>query len=201
MFLSRGIEGPGLVAVEPGGAQGQHGLWRPLAPQGPRAIFMPGDDRHAAALGVEGDFPGPLALGRALGAVVLPGFVVRDGEPYRVIIEEPFVVDGNDGGDRDTGTPDGKVAAGLYAEPLQKVVHHLEEAMRHAPQEQQGALGKLVRYFQTGDLAASNGVEVVQQVLDGAKGATVVDFPTKVVAGTVNLRPAASKRVIPGPGV
>jgi len=39
---------------------------------------------------------GPLALSRALGAVVLPGFVVRDGDSYRVIIEEPFVVDGND---------------------------------------------------------------------------------------------------------
>ena len=41
--------------------------------------------------------------------------------------------------------------------------------------------------LQTGDLAASNGVEVVQQVLDGAQGAAVLGFPTKVVAGTVTV--------------
>ena len=41
--------------------------------------------------------------------------------------------------------------------------------------------------IQTGDLAASNGLEVVQQVLDGAKGARVLEFPTKVVAGTVTV--------------
>jgi KDO2-lipid IV(A) lauroyltransferase len=39
---------------------------------------------------------GPLALSRASGAVVLPGFVVRDGEAYKAVIEEPFVVEGDD---------------------------------------------------------------------------------------------------------
>lgn len=39
--------------------------------------------------------------------------------------------------------------------------------------------------LQTGDLAASNGLPIVQQILDGAKGARTLAFPTKVVAGTV----------------
>lgn len=41
--------------------------------------------------------------------------------------------------------------------------------------------------LQAGDLAASNGVQVVQQVLDGAEGAKILGFPTKVVAGTVTV--------------
>jgi len=41
--------------------------------------------------------------------------------------------------------------------------------------------------LQTGDLAASNGVEVVQQILDGAQGGGTLGFPTKVVAGTVTV--------------
>lgn len=39
---------------------------------------------------------GPLVMSRALGAVVLPGFVVRDGDAYRVIVAEPFVVEKGD---------------------------------------------------------------------------------------------------------
>lgn len=41
--------------------------------------------------------------------------------------------------------------------------------------------------LQTGDLAASNGLPIVQQILDGAKGARTLAFPTKVVAGTVTV--------------
>jgi len=39
---------------------------------------------------------GPLALSRVSGAVVLPCFVVRDGEGYKAIVEEPFVVEEGD---------------------------------------------------------------------------------------------------------
>jgi LytR cell envelope-related transcriptional attenuator len=41
--------------------------------------------------------------------------------------------------------------------------------------------------LQQGDLAASNGMPIVQQILDGAEGATTFGFPTKVVAGTVTV--------------
>lgn len=41
---------------------------------------------------------GPLALSRATGAVVLSSFVVRDGRAYKAIIDEPFVVTGEDDG-------------------------------------------------------------------------------------------------------
>ena len=39
--------------------------------------------------------------------------------------------------------------------------------------------------LQPGDLAASNGLPIVQQIFDGAKGARTLSFPTKVIAGTV----------------
>ncbi len=41
--------------------------------------------------------------------------------------------------------------------------------------------------LRTGDLAASNGLDVVQQLLEGARGGAVLGFPTKVVAGTVTV--------------
>jgi hypothetical protein len=41
--------------------------------------------------------------------------------------------------------------------------------------------------LQSGDLAASNGVQLVQQILDGAEGAGILGFPTKVVVGTVTV--------------
>ncbi|MBJ6765459.1 peptidase [Myxococcaceae bacterium JPH2] len=50
------------------------------------------------------------------------------------------------------GTPDGKVAPGLFAGELARVNGHLGEAMRSAAPAQRAALGKLVRFFQTGDL-------------------------------------------------
>jgi dipeptidyl-peptidase III len=49
-----------------------------------------------------------------------------------------------------SGTPDGKVAPGLYAQELARVSAHLHEAARRAPPAQAEALRKLVRYFQTG---------------------------------------------------
>ena len=41
--------------------------------------------------------------------------------------------------------------------------------------------------LQAGDLAASNGMLLVQQILDGATGSHALAFPTKVVAGTVTV--------------
>ena len=41
--------------------------------------------------------------------------------------------------------------------------------------------------LQPGDLAASNGLPIVQQIFDGAKGARTLSFPTKVIAGTVTV--------------
>ena len=39
--------------------------------------------------------------------------------------------------------------------------------------------------LQAGDLAASNGLPLVQEILDGAEAGDILEFPTKVVAGTV----------------
>ena len=49
-----------------------------------------------------------------------------------------------------TGTADGAVPRGLYAEELGRVNAHLREAARAAPKEQKAALEKLVRFFETG---------------------------------------------------
>lgn len=51
------------------------------------------------------------------------------------------------------GTPDKKLAPGLYAAELARVIAHLEAAKKHAGKQQQAALSKLVRYFQTGSAA------------------------------------------------
>ncbi|RYZ41196.1 MAG: peptidase [Myxococcaceae bacterium] len=48
------------------------------------------------------------------------------------------------------GTPDGKVKPGLYAKELSRVIAHLQEAMKSAEPAHKAALGRLVRYFQTG---------------------------------------------------
>ncbi|MFL5351492.1 dipeptidyl-peptidase 3 family protein [Archangium sp.] len=50
------------------------------------------------------------------------------------------------------GTPDGKVARGLYADELSRVIANLREAAKSAPKDQRAALEKLVRFFETGDL-------------------------------------------------
>ncbi|ADO70155.1 dipeptidyl-peptidase 3 family protein [Stigmatella aurantiaca] len=44
-----------------------------------------------------------------------------------------------------------KIPPGLYAVELGRVVDHLEEAMKSAPKDQKAVLGKLARYFQTGN--------------------------------------------------
>lgn len=49
------------------------------------------------------------------------------------------------------GTPDRKVAPGLYAPPLTRVISHLTEARRYADPRQAAALSKLIRYLQTGN--------------------------------------------------
>jgi KDO2-lipid IV(A) lauroyltransferase len=61
-------------------------------------------DRWGSADGVKADFfgrphsfpRGPFALSRATGAMILPAFIVRDGETYKGIAERPFVADGPD---------------------------------------------------------------------------------------------------------
>lgn len=44
-----------------------------------------------------------------------------------------------------------KVPPGLYAEELTRVIAHVQEATKAAPKDQKAVLGKLVRYFQTGN--------------------------------------------------
>jgi KDO2-lipid IV(A) lauroyltransferase len=59
-------------------------------------------DRSGAAEGVEGEFfgkphffpRGPFLLSRATGAMILPAFIVRDGNGYRGYAENPFVAEG-----------------------------------------------------------------------------------------------------------
>jgi dipeptidyl-peptidase-3 len=49
------------------------------------------------------------------------------------------------------GTPDGRVAPGLYATELRRVIAHLSAARGLASKEQSAVLGKLQRFFQTGE--------------------------------------------------
>jgi KDO2-lipid IV(A) lauroyltransferase len=66
----------------------------------------------ATFLGREHRFPpGPFALSRATGAIVLPAFVVREGGGYQVIVEPPFVAEG-----------DPAPHAGRVAEALERVI-------------------------------------------------------------------------------
>jgi dipeptidyl-peptidase-3 len=50
------------------------------------------------------------------------------------------------------GTPDGKVRPGLYAEPLRRVISHLERAASSAPAHQRTTLRRLVTFLRTGEL-------------------------------------------------
>jgi dipeptidyl-peptidase-3 len=52
-----------------------------------------------------------------------------------------------------TGTPDGKVPPGLYAEFLKKANDYLERARAYAEPGQDQVLAALIRYYQTGDPA------------------------------------------------
>jgi dipeptidyl-peptidase III len=51
------------------------------------------------------------------------------------------------------GTPDGKVAPGLYARYLAKAVEFLEKARAMADPEQAKAIANLIRYYQTGEFS------------------------------------------------
>jgi len=49
------------------------------------------------------------------------------------------------------GTPDGKVPPGRYAEYIRRIIVHLEQAAAVAEPSQADNLGKLIRYYQTGE--------------------------------------------------
>ena len=105
------------------------------------------------------------------------------------------------------GTPDGKVAPGLYATYLKKVIGYLEKARAVAEPAQAAAIGDLIRFYQTGDpkdwlrfggkwvqndaiVDFSNGFVEVYRDPRGAKGAaqgfvTITDQPVTNVM--VNL--------------
>ena len=51
------------------------------------------------------------------------------------------------------GTPDGKIAPGLYATYLKRAIGYLEKAQQVADPSQAKVIGDLVRYYQTGDPA------------------------------------------------
>ena len=51
------------------------------------------------------------------------------------------------------GTPDGRVAPGLYAKELGRAIAELQLAAEHAQPKQQSAIAALIRYYQTGDAA------------------------------------------------
>lgn len=65
------------------------------------------------------------------------------------------VVNGNDGKLHEevyrTGTPDGKVAPGLYAIYLKSANEYLAKAQAVADSQQAKVIGDLIRYYQTGD--------------------------------------------------
>jgi dipeptidyl-peptidase III len=67
------------------------------------------------------------------------------------------VVRGQDGALREevyrAGTPDGKVAPGLYATYLKKAIACLEKAQAAAGPQQAAVIASLVRFYQTGDFA------------------------------------------------
>jgi dipeptidyl-peptidase-3 len=102
------------------------------------------------------------------------------------------------------GTPDGKVARGLYAEELSRVIANLNEAAKSAPKDQKAALQKLVRYFQTGDLKDWDAYNIAWLKADPTVDATVGFVETYVDArgqkglweALVNYRDAKENRVM-----
>jgi len=82
-------------------------------------------DRWGSADGVKADFfgrphsfpRGPFALSRATGAMILPAFIVRDGETYKGIAERPFVADG----------PDDEPYARRLAEALERIIRRFPD--------------------------------------------------------------------------
>lgn len=52
-----------------------------------------------------------------------------------------------------TGTPDGKIPAGLYAHELRVAIGYLQHALPYAPEQQKKVINDLIRYYQTGERA------------------------------------------------
>lgn len=52
-----------------------------------------------------------------------------------------------------TGTPDGKIPPGLYANELRHAIAALQMAQKYADSQQSAAIGDLIQYYQTGDPA------------------------------------------------
>lgn len=69
------------------------------------------------------------------------------------------------------GTPDGKVALGLYATYLQRANEYLAKAQRVADPQQAKVIGDLIRYYETGDPA-----DWLQFGSDWVQDNAVVDF-------------------------
>jgi dipeptidyl-peptidase-3 len=69
------------------------------------------------------------------------------------------------------GTPDGKIAPGLYAEYLRRANNALEHARAYAGPAQAKAIGSLIRFYQTGDSR-----DWVQFGIDWVQDNPVVDF-------------------------
>lgn len=66
-----------------------------------RSGIGPGNDAGNSIgvnfFGKAAHFPGgPLVLARVTGASILPGFIVKDGNGYRVIIEKPIIIENED---------------------------------------------------------------------------------------------------------
>ena len=68
------------------------------------------------------------------------------------------------------GTPDGKVPPGRYAEYIQRIIAHLEQAASVAEPSQGDVLQKLIRYYQTGEKS-----DWYAYCIAWAKSAPVVD--------------------------
>lgn len=69
------------------------------------------------------------------------------------------------------GTPDGKIAPGLYATYLKRANEYLAKAQRGADPQQAKVIGDLIRYYQTGDPA-----DWLQFGTDWVQDNAVVDF-------------------------
>ncbi|HXQ97476.1 MAG TPA: hypothetical protein VN774_03455 [Candidatus Limnocylindrales bacterium] len=52
-----------------------------------------------------------------------------------------------------TGTPDGKIPAGLYSKELRLAIANLQHALPYAPEKQKKVILDLIRYYQTGSRA------------------------------------------------
>jgi len=68
------------------------------------------------------------------------------------------------------GTPDGKVPPGRYADPIRRIIAHLEQAASVAEPSQAENLHKLIRYYQTGEKS-----DWYAYCIDWAKSAPTVD--------------------------